>query len=206
MVEFFFASSNGPARQIFKRCETAPMCKPIHCQRKCFFGRYRVGFHVSGLLHNMYSYLTPNKVKFDSFNRLVQKCSFSSSFAAPFSLFDIGDIKRRNWERQIARNGKLSFYFKNNFNLLVMNVTQLNLGSKACKTPLKFLDDETSLSCTNLLKTLIFLRKKILSSWRWNYCIRYKSFRNTELLVLCSEGSVGMKISLFFVVVMAQWT
>ena len=51
---------------------------------------------------------------------------FSSSFAAQFSLFDIRDIKRRNWERQIARNGKLNIYFKNNFNLLVMNVTQLN--------------------------------------------------------------------------------
>ena len=51
---------------------------------------------------------------------------FSSSFAAQFSLFDIRDIKRRNWERQIARNGKLSIYFKNNFNLLVMNITQLN--------------------------------------------------------------------------------
>ena len=51
---------------------------------------------------------------------------FSSSFAAQFSLFDIRDIKRGNWERQIARNGKLNIYFKNNSNLLVMNVTQLN--------------------------------------------------------------------------------
>ena len=41
-------------------------------------------------------------------------------------LFESRDIKRRNWERQIARNGKLDVYFKNNFNLLVMNVTQLN--------------------------------------------------------------------------------
>ena len=37
-----------------------------------------------------------------------------------------------------------------------MNVTQLNLGSKACETPLKFLDDETS-------------------------CIMYESFKNTDL-------------------------
>ena len=51
---------------------------------------------------------------------------FSSSFAAQFSFFDIRDIKRRNWERQIARNGKLNIYFKNNFNLLIMNVTQLD--------------------------------------------------------------------------------
>ena len=36
---------------------------------------------------------------------------FSSSFAAQFSFFDIRDIKRRNWERQIARNGKLNIYF-----------------------------------------------------------------------------------------------
>ena len=41
------------------------------------------------------------------------------------ALFDIKDIKRRNWERQIARNGKLNIYFKNNFNFLVMNETQL---------------------------------------------------------------------------------
>ena len=51
---------------------------------------------------------------------------FSSSFAAQFSLFDIRDIKRGNWEQQIARDGKLNIYFKNNFILLVMNVTQLN--------------------------------------------------------------------------------
>ena len=51
---------------------------------------------------------------------------FSSSFAAQLWLFDIKDIKRRNWEREIARNGKLNIYFKNNFNFLVMNVTQLN--------------------------------------------------------------------------------
>ena len=47
--------------------------------------------------------------------------------------FDIKDIKRGNWERQIARDGKLNIYFKNNFNLLVMNVTQLNfLTDKMC--------------------------------------------------------------------------
>ena len=51
---------------------------------------------------------------------------FSSSFAAQFSLFDIRDIKRGNGEQQIARDGKLNIYFKNNFILLVMNVTRLN--------------------------------------------------------------------------------
>ena len=35
-------------------------------------------------------------------------------------------IRSANWERQIARNGKLNIHFKNNFDLLVMNVTQLN--------------------------------------------------------------------------------
>ena len=49
--------------------------------------------------------------------------NFSRSFATQFGLFDIRDIKRRNWERQIARKGKLNIYLKNNFNLLVMNVT-----------------------------------------------------------------------------------
>ena len=48
------------------------------------------------------------------------------SFTAQFMLFDIRDIKRGKWERQIARNGKLNIYFKDNFDLLVMNVTQLN--------------------------------------------------------------------------------
>ena len=52
--------------------------------------------------------------------------NFSSSFAAQLWLFDIRDIKRGIWERQIAKNDKLNIYFKNNFNLLVMNVTQLN--------------------------------------------------------------------------------
>ena len=51
---------------------------------------------------------------------------FSSSFAAQLWLFDIRDIKRGNWERQIARNDKSNIYFKNNFKLLVMNETQLN--------------------------------------------------------------------------------
>ena len=51
----------------------------------------------------------------------------SSSYAeAQFSLFGIRDIKRGNWERQKARDGKLNIYFKNNFNFLVMNVMQLN--------------------------------------------------------------------------------
>ena len=52
---------------------------------------------------------------------------FSSSFAAKFLLFDIRDIKRGNWDRKIARDGKLKIYFKNNFNLLVMNVAQFNI-------------------------------------------------------------------------------
>ena len=47
-------------------------------------------------------------------------------YAAQFCLFDIRNIKRGNCERQIARNGKLHIFFKSNFNLLVMNVTQLN--------------------------------------------------------------------------------
>ena len=51
---------------------------------------------------------------------------FSSSFAAQLWLFDIRDIKRGNWERQIARNDKSNIYFKNNFKLSVMNETQLN--------------------------------------------------------------------------------
>ena len=51
---------------------------------------------------------------------------FSNSFAAQFSLFDIRVIKMGNWEQEIARDGKLNIFFKNNFNLLVMNVTQLN--------------------------------------------------------------------------------
>ena len=51
---------------------------------------------------------------------------FSSSFAVQFSLFDISDMKRGNWEREIDINGKLNTYFENNFNLLVMNVIQLN--------------------------------------------------------------------------------
>ena len=57
---------------------------------------------------------------------------FSSSFVAQFSLFDIRDIKRRNWDRQIARNGKLNIYLKNNFNFLVINVTQIFLTDKTC--------------------------------------------------------------------------
>ena len=51
---------------------------------------------------------------------------FSSSFGAQLWFFNIRDIKRGNWERQIRRNGKLNIYFKNNFKLLVTNVTQLN--------------------------------------------------------------------------------
>ena len=51
---------------------------------------------------------------------------FSSSFAAQFLLFDVRDIKRGNWERQIAKVDELNINFKNSFNLLVMNETQLN--------------------------------------------------------------------------------
>ena len=51
---------------------------------------------------------------------------FSSSFAAQFSPFDIRDIKSGNCEQQIARDGKLNIYFKDNFNLSVINVAQLN--------------------------------------------------------------------------------
>ena len=51
---------------------------------------------------------------------------FSSSFAGQLWLFDVRDIKRGNWERQIARNGKLNIHFRSNFNILVMNVTQVN--------------------------------------------------------------------------------
>ena len=49
---------------------------------------------------------------------------FSSSLAAQLWFFDIRDIKRGNWERQIASNGKQNIYFKDNFNLLVMHVTK----------------------------------------------------------------------------------
>ena len=49
---------------------------------------------------------------------------FSSSFAAQLWLFFyIKDVRRGNWERQKARNNKLNIHLKNNFNLLVMNVT-----------------------------------------------------------------------------------
>ena len=51
---------------------------------------------------------------------------FSSSFAAQVWFFDIKDITKGSWERQIARNGKSNIYFKNNFNHLVMNVAELN--------------------------------------------------------------------------------
>ena len=57
---------------------------------------------------------------------------FWSWFTAQFLLFDIKDIKRGNWERQIARDGKLNIYLKNNFNLLVMKVTQLNFLKFTC--------------------------------------------------------------------------
>ena len=57
---------------------------------------------------------------------MIMNFYFSSLFAAQVLLFDIRDIKRGNWERQIARNGKLNFHFKNYFHFLVMNVTQLN--------------------------------------------------------------------------------
>ena len=43
-----------------------------------------------------------------------------------FHFFIIGISKGETGNRKIARDGKLNIYFKNNFNLLVMNVTQLN--------------------------------------------------------------------------------
>ena len=43
---------------------------------------------------------------------------FSSSFAAQLSLFDIRNIKRGNWERQIARNGKLNIGYTKVYNHL----------------------------------------------------------------------------------------
>ena len=52
--------------------------------------------------------------------------NFSSSLTVQFLLFDTRDIKRGNWEQQIARHGKLKIHFKNNLNLLVMNITQLH--------------------------------------------------------------------------------
>ena len=55
---------------------------------------------------------------------------FSGLFPEQFSLFDIKDIKSENWELQIARNGKLNIDFKNNFNHLVINVTQLKVDSR----------------------------------------------------------------------------
>ena len=42
-----------------------------------------------------------------------------------FAFWYQGYQKKKLW-RQIARNGKLNTYFKNNFNVLVMNVTQLH--------------------------------------------------------------------------------
>ena len=86
---------------------------------------------------------------------------FSSSFAAQFSLFDIRDIKRGNWERQIARNGKLNIYFKNNFNILVMNVTQLNFlnWQNVCNT---WLNRNIKL---NHKRSLLFVAVPILISW-----------------------------------------
>ena len=77
--------------------------------------------------------------------RKVRLCFLTGSFIKPFQMiinhcflffklirsgifsFNIRDIKRRNWKWQIARGGKLNIYLKNNFNLLVMNVTELNL-------------------------------------------------------------------------------
>ena len=65
---------------------------------------------------------------------------FSSSFAAQFSFVGTRDIKSENWKQQIARNGKLNIYSKNDFNLLVMNATQLNFlnWQNVCDTLLKF--------------------------------------------------------------------
>ena len=51
---------------------------------------------------------------------------FPRSFAAQFSLFYVRDIKKENWQQHVTREGKLNIYFKGNFILLVMNITQLN--------------------------------------------------------------------------------
>ena len=65
------------------------------------------------------SFIKPFKIEINPF------FYSSSPFAAPFPLFGIKDIKRGNWEQQIARDGKLNIYFKKNFSLLVMKVTRL---------------------------------------------------------------------------------
>ena len=60
-----------------------------------------------------------------------------------------------NWDRQIARNGKLNIYFKNNSNLLVMNVTQFN-----------FLTDNVwRFIKVNLKRHFLFIIVPTLISW-----------------------------------------
>ena len=56
------------------------------------------------------------------FKMIINLFFFSSLFTAQLWLFD----QKGNWEQQITRTGKLNIYFRNNFNLLVMNVTQLS--------------------------------------------------------------------------------
>ena len=84
---------------------------------------------------------------------------FSSSFTAQFLLFDIRDIKRGNWEWQIAGDGELNIYFKNNFNLFVMNVTQLNFLNWQNEHIWNFIK-------VNYKKGLLFVVVPTLIRWR----------------------------------------
>ena len=84
---------------------------------------------------------------------------FTNSFTAQFSLFDIRGIKRGDWEQQIARDGELNIYFKNNFNLLVMNVTQLNFLNWQNVHIWHFIK-------VNYKKSLLFVVVPTLISWR----------------------------------------
>ena len=83
---------------------------------------------------------------------------FWSSFAVQFRLFDIRDIKRGNWKLQIARNGNLNTYLKNNFNLLVMNVTQSSFLYRQNVHIWQFIKVNQKIS-------LLFLVVPTLSSW-----------------------------------------
>ena len=62
-------------------------------------------------------------------------------------------------------------------------------------------DGEATVSCANLSETVNFLWEKILQYFSYgNRIVASFSWQ------LCSEGSAGMKISLFFVVIVALWT
>ena len=52
---------------------------------------------------------------------LFIKLNYSTIFA-----FCYQGYQQKNWEQQIVRNCKLDIYFKNDFNLSVMNVIELN--------------------------------------------------------------------------------